>query len=89
MGVKRPLAGSGPLEGLIKGSNIYFAVTSGNAKISFVAESRGGTINGSYKVDQEGSPEQQGTFTAHKTSSEGPASDFDPSQCPTDADMNK
>lgn len=89
MGVKQPLFGSGPLAGFVDGSDVSFIVTSAIGKIAFTGQRSGGAITGTYTVQHEGAPNEEGSFTLRKGNSEGPGSDFDVAQCPTDAEINK
>lgn len=89
MGVKQPLFGSGPLSGRTAGADVSFVVTSAIGKITFVGRKRVDTISGTYRVEHESSPTELGTFTLGKVKSNGPASDFDKQNCPTDAEVHQ
>ncbi len=89
MGVKERLFGSGPLWGAVKGSDVYFVVTSSAFEIQFTGTQKGGSVTGTYLVKRGGSPDQQGAFTLQKASSKGPESSFNSANCPTDAEVHK
>jgi hypothetical protein len=58
-------------------------------KITIRSQRRNGAINGTYTVEQEGAPDQVGTFNLGKVASEGPPRDFNPANCLMDAEVNK
>ncbi len=89
MGVRQPLFGSGPLTGRVDGANISFVVTSAIGKITFVGQRNNSDITGTYTVERQGSPDQQGNFTLNKVKSDGWPSNFDTANCPTDAEVHK
>jgi S1-C subfamily serine protease len=88
MGVQQPLFGSGPLEGVILDSDVTFTVTSAIGKITFRGKRKNGSIHGTYTVVHPDGTEQQGAFTLQRTSLKGPAEGFDPTRCPTDAELH-
>jgi hypothetical protein len=87
--VKQALFGSGPLEGFVEGDDLSFTVTTAIGKIAFVGKRRTDAISGTYTVDNADAPQQQGTFTLRKLNSKGLRANFDVSNCPTDAEVNK
>ena len=89
MGVQQPLFGSGPVTGVLNDSHVFFVVTSAIGKISFRGERHDTEINGTYKVERKGSPDQHGNFTLHRVKPEGLPSDFNTANCPTDAEIHK
>jgi len=89
MGVKQPLFGSGPLDGVTSGSDVTFFVTSEIGTISFQGRRQRGSITGSYTVTRDGSTDEEGTFTLRKLNSIGPRSDFDKAKCPTDTEIHR
>jgi S1-C subfamily serine protease len=89
MGVNQPLFGSGPLFGNSEGQDVSFTVVSAIGTITFVGSRENGEIDGTYIVEHDGSPNEDGTFTLRKVNSKGPAADFDTANCPTDAEMNQ
>jgi len=89
MGLKQPLFGSGPLVGFIAGSEVSFIVRSAIGKITFVGQRREGSVNGTYIVEHESSPSEEGTFTLRRVKSDGPGTNLDMAKCPTDAEMNQ
>jgi S1-C subfamily serine protease len=89
MGVQQPLFGSGPLFGFVAGSDVSFAVTSPIGTITFVGRRGKESVSGTYTVEHQGAPNEEGTFTLRRYKSEGLGSDFDTSKCPTDAEMNQ
>ncbi len=88
MGVQQPLFGSGPLEGFVLNSDVTFVVTSAIGKITFQGKRRNAAITGTYTVDHPDGTEQQGSFTLQRTSSKSPGEDFNPSTCPSDAELH-
>jgi len=89
MGVRQPLFGSGPLSGFVNSSSILFSAVSAIGTITFVGQQDKDEINGTYTVQHQGSPDQEGTFTLRRVNSKGPGTNFDVANCPTDAEMNK
>lgn len=89
MGVRQPLFGSGPLAGFTADSDVSFVVTSAIGKITLWGHRQDGAIIGTYTVEHEGAPDEKGTFTLKKVAVEGPRSDFDTANCPSDAEINK
>jgi S1-C subfamily serine protease len=89
MGVKQPLFGSGPLSGTVDGSRVSFVVRSAIGEITFDGQLSGNQLDGTYPVAHQNAPREEGTFTLRKIKSEGLKSDFDTSNCPTDAEMNQ
>ena len=89
MGVRQPLFGSGPLTGRVDGADVSFVVTSAIGKIKFIGQRNNTDVNGTYTVEREGFPDQQGNFTLNKSKSQGLARDFDTANCPTDAEVHK
>ncbi|MCL5287356.1 MAG: S1C family serine protease [Acidobacteria bacterium] len=87
--VAQPLFGSGPLSGFTVDSDISFDVTSAIGTISFTGKMLGPAINGEYTVERAGGGTEEGTFTVRKLSSAGPRRNFDPTKCPTDAEVNQ
>jgi S1-C subfamily serine protease len=89
MGVQQPLFGSGALYGFVAGSDVSFAVMSPIGTITFVGRLDRESVNGTYTVEHQGAPSEEGTFTLRKLKSKGLGSDFETSKCPTDAEMNQ
>jgi S1-C subfamily serine protease len=88
MGVQQPLFGSGPLEGVLFNSDVTFIVTSAIGKITFQGKRKKAAITGTYTVEHPDGTEESGGFTLQRTSSKGPDSGFNPSTCPTDAELH-
>jgi S1-C subfamily serine protease len=88
MGVQQPLFGSGPLEGFFLDSDVTFIVTSAIGKITFQGKRKKAAITGTYTVEHPDGTEERGGFTLQRTSSKGPDSGFNPSNCPTDAELH-
>jgi len=86
--VLQPLFGSGPLAGFSLDSEVTFVVTSAIGNITFTGHSKNRSLTGTYTVQREGVPDQDGTFTLRRISSEGPPNGFDTARCPTDAEVN-
>lgn len=89
MGVKQPLFGSGPLSGTSDSSRASFVVRSAIGEITFDGQLSGNELNGTYTVAHQNALSEEGTFTLRKVKSQGLKSDFDTSNCPTDAEMNQ
>jgi S1-C subfamily serine protease len=89
MGVEAPLFGSGPLTGFIDGDDVSFVVTSSIGKITFSGRRSDRSVTGTYLVEHENRPNEEGSFTLDKAKSEGPSKDFDTANCPTDAEIHK
>jgi S1-C subfamily serine protease len=89
MFVQRPLFGSGPLTGIADSSRIFFTVSSAIGKITFIGKRQGTEIDGTYTVERSGSPDQHGNFTLQLAKTEGLPSNFNPANCPTDAEIHK
>jgi S1-C subfamily serine protease len=88
--IKEPLFGSGALNGYADAAGISFFVTSAIGKITACGQKTNNKISGTYVVEHDGSrPDEEGTFTLRKISSEGMPIDFDPAKCPTDAEVHK
>lgn len=88
--VKKPLFGSGPLQGYVDGQTIVFSVTSAIGKITAWGKRSDHDFSGTYLVEHEGhGGNENGTFTLQKVSSNGMSPDFDPSRCPSDAEVHK
>ena len=88
MGVLPPLFGSGPLSGSSSGAAVSFVVRSTLGEITFMGQRRGDNVSGTYEVEFSRSPTQLGTFILDKVSSDGPGSDFNGQNCPTDAEVD-
>ena len=70
--VMQPLFGSGPLIGLVSGSDVSFEVTSSIGTIPTpVGHRSGGDVKGEYTVDQRGGSQQAGTFWLQKYNRKG------------------
>jgi hypothetical protein len=89
MFVQRPLFGSGPLTGIADNSRIFFTVSGAIGKITFIGKRQGTEIEGTYTVERSGSPDQHGNFTLQLAKTEGLPSNFNPANCPTDAEIHK
>jgi S1-C subfamily serine protease len=89
MFVQRPLFGSGPLTGIADSSRVFFTVSSAVGKITFVGKRQGTEIDGTYTVERSGSPDQHGNFSLQLAKTEGLPSNFNPANCPTDAEIHK
>lgn len=89
MGVKQPLFGSGPLSGFVDGADVSFVVVSAIGKITFTGRRKQAEITGTYIVEHEGSPNEDGTFTLRRIRSEGLGPNPNTASCPTDAEMNQ
>jgi S1-C subfamily serine protease len=89
MGVKQPLFGSGPLSGFVDGADVSFAVVSAIGKITFTGRRKQAEITGTYIVEHQGSPNEDGTFTLRRIKSEGLGPNPNTAGCPTDAEMNQ
>jgi len=89
MGVRQPLFGSGPLSGFVNELSVLFTVKTAIGTITFVGQQSKGELNGTYTVERQGSPNEEGTFTLSRVNPKGPGTNFDVANCPTDAEMNK
>jgi S1-C subfamily serine protease len=89
MGVRQPLFGSGALAGFATGSDVSFVVTSAIGKITFIGQRHNKEISGTYLVEHESSPAEEGTFTLSRVNRQGLADNFDTANCPTDAEFHK
>ena len=90
MGVLEPLWGSGPLYGYLDGDQVHASVTSAIGVINITGQlGVHHTMSGTYTVEHAGQPPEQGNFTLQKISTEGPSANFDPTKCPTDAEVHK
>jgi S1-C subfamily serine protease len=87
MFVQEPLFGSGPLNGIASDSYTNFSVTSAIGTIWFVGQRDRDEITGTYTVKGAAPPDQVGTFTLQKSKARLPVN-FDPINCPTDADVH-
>jgi S1-C subfamily serine protease len=89
MGVAAPLFGSGPLAGLASGDDMSFTVKSPIGKITFKGHRTNESISGSYWVEHEDRPNEEGTFTLQKAKTQGPSENFNPAKCPSDAEIHQ
>lgn len=87
--VEEPLFGSGPVAGFINDQEVNFLVSSSIGEITFIGQWARGSLSGTYTVVHEGRPNEQGTFTLQKIGSKLLESDFDTTNCPTDAEVHK
>lgn len=91
MAVRKPLYGSGPLNGTVTGDHIVFQVDSKLMSIVFTGQDGGTRISGTYVVRPVRGPLQHGRFRLERSSSRGlPGgfSGFNPDQCPKDATVH-
>ena len=89
MAVTMPLVGSGPLYGSVEGANIALNVTSSGFTMNFTGIREGNRVTGTYTVQYPNRDPEQGEFILEKKDSNRLPKDFDPKDCPTDADVNK
>jgi S1-C subfamily serine protease len=88
--VFQPLFGSGPLEGYVEGDTILFSVTSAIGKITAWGRRAKDEISGTYVVEHAGyGSNEEGSFTLHRVNSNPLPAEFDPSTCPSDAEVHK
>ncbi len=79
LAIKRPLYGSGALQGTVQGSQVSFDSKSLMFSISFQGEWHDGELTGSYVVN---SPNRQnGVFELQRRSTDAPQSGFDLKDC--------
>lgn len=90
MSVQKPLFGSGPLVGSMKGPFIQFTVTNPAFRIVFEGARNGNQLMGTYRVIPPSGKAQLGEFSLDKTDDDKLAISFDPTKnCPTDADIDR
>jgi S1-C subfamily serine protease/RNA polymerase subunit RPABC4/transcription elongation factor Spt4 len=90
LGVRAPLYGSGPLQGIVNGNDVQFDVTSPSFYLHFDGRRSGSDLSGTYTALPQGGREQHGEFVLQKQDSKRYFKKFDPqTDCPTDADMNR
>jgi hypothetical protein len=87
MGVVKPLIGSGPLHGQVKGSTITFTVNADGFDLFFRGNIANDKITGTYAVSPINGVVQEGGFSLKRADSKVPPSDS-VQHCPTDAEMN-
>jgi hypothetical protein len=85
MGVHEPLYGSGPLEGVRRGSRVDFYVKGTVFTLIFNGIVQGKKISGSYTATAEGGSPQHGEFYLEKQKGRKPNLS---GECPTDEQMN-
>lgn len=88
MAVKQPLFGSGPLLGSVVSEGVSFTVTSAIGTITFTGTQENESIRGTYIVEHQGAPKEEGTFTLSKINSKGLPTGFVEQNCPTDAEIH-
>ena len=90
LGVRAPLYGSGPLQGVVNGEDFQFDVTSPSFYLHFEGRRSSKELSGKYTALAQGGTEQHGEFVLEKQDSKRYFKKFDPqTDCPTDADMNR
>lgn len=76
MVVKQPLYGTGPLVGVVRGSDVSFTVGSLIGRLIFSGRIENETLRGTYIVRGPPAPDQDGTFTLQRLRSEKTEDDF-------------